>query len=108
MNCLKCSKRPVKYAKLKLCNTCYTRQKRATPHATYLEPDATKEPSATTDATFVPNWQRNGYKSKEEAMIHAIALIVKNQPTETISWGGKIWDIKSFSKKFLSQVKTLI
>jgi len=31
------------------------------------------------DKTFVPNWKRNGFKSKEEAMGHIIDCLFKNK-----------------------------
>lgn len=42
--------------------------------------------------SFMPNWKRNGFKTKEEAMKFAIALTIKRVPGAGISYQNTFWD----------------
>ena len=50
------------------------------------------------------NWELHGYKSKEEAMLTAIALVVRGEDT-SVTWNSQIWARGSFSKEFLKKVE---
>lgn len=50
------------------------------------------------------NWETNGYKSKEEGMLTAIALAVKGEDV-SLSWNNQTWTRDSFSKEFLKKVE---
>ena len=53
------------------------------------------------------NWQRYKYQSKEEAVLTAIALVVKSQDCE-VSWNNQLWTRDSFSKEFLKKVEVKV
>ena len=98
--CNICQNRPIKYAKLNLCAACYTKQKR---HET-IKVDNVAQDVAPREQVFIPNWQRNGFKSKEEAVLKAIAQVVKNVPNAVVSYGGLMWNRENFSKNFLQKI----
>lgn len=123
MNCLNCQKEltnpKAKYCSDK-CRKVYSRSQNnpdKNPDTDTLKPGQTppgQEPGqpeqevSIPGQNFVPNWKRNGFGSKEEGMLHAIAQAVKNQSGETFTWQNQTWTINSFSKKFLTEVKPLI
>ena len=53
------------------------------------------------------NWERYKYQSKEEAVLTAIALVVKSQDCE-VSWNNQLWTQDSFSKEFLKKVEVKV
>lgn len=58
-----------------------------------------------TPLNLKPNWQQNGYQSKEEAAIKAIGLVMKRTPDATISWQDQIWTKQSFKKELLTKLE---
>ena len=50
------------------------------------------------------NWELHGYKSKEEAMLTAIALVVRGEDV-LIAWNDQTWTRDSFSREFLKKVE---
>ena len=50
------------------------------------------------------NWELNGYKSKEEGMLTAIALVVRTEDV-SVAWKDQIWGRGSFSREFLKKVE---
>ena len=47
---------------------------------------------------IIPNWKRNGFGSKEDAMKYVIALTLKRVPSATIAWQNRVWSRETISK----------
>ena len=50
------------------------------------------------------NWELHNFKSKEEAILTAIALVVRDEDT-SVTWNNQTWGRDSFSREFLKKIK---